>query len=218
MANEMMAKEFNDALDGIKKKYGRDEGIKRIMDVLKREAAGDDDRGRGRDRRHDDAEDRHQRARDSARRWADDEESDPEEMLEALLESFGPELASSIRECADRGPHAFVKDRRERREARDYRGSGFRHYGDGRRLSRDVDWGPYQNEPGPALEDFSARRGQSKRDETEPLGDRRRANDRALALDAGASGENLTFGTLANRSKPAETQASSRYHPLRSHH
>jgi hypothetical protein len=33
-----------------------------------------------------------------------------------------------------------------------------------------------------------------------------------------ASGENLTFGTLANRSKPAETQASSRYHPLRSHH
>jgi fructose-bisphosphate aldolase class 1 len=32
------------------------------------------------------------------------------------------------------------------------------------------------------------------------------------------SGENLTFGTLANRSKPAETQASSRYHPLRSHH
>jgi hypothetical protein len=33
-----------------------------------------------------------------------------------------------------------------------------------------------------------------------------------------ASGENLTFGTLANRSKPAETKASSRYHPLRSHH
>jgi hypothetical protein len=33
-----------------------------------------------------------------------------------------------------------------------------------------------------------------------------------------SSGENLTFGTLANRSKPAETQASSRYHPLRSHH
>ena len=33
-----------------------------------------------------------------------------------------------------------------------------------------------------------------------------------------ASGENMTFGTLANRSKPAETLACSRYHPLRSHH
>ena len=32
------------------------------------------------------------------------------------------------------------------------------------------------------------------------------------------SGENLTFGTLANRSKLVETLACSRYHPLRSHH
>jgi hypothetical protein len=39
-----------------------------------------------------------------------------------------------------------------------------------------------------------------------------------LGLPQMPSGENLTFGTLANRSKPAETQASSRYHPLRSHH
>jgi hypothetical protein len=41
---------------------------------------------------------------------------------------------------------------------------------------------------------------------------------RTGAGDEIPSGENLTFGTLANRSKPAETQASSRYHPLRSHH
>jgi KUP system potassium uptake protein len=32
------------------------------------------------------------------------------------------------------------------------------------------------------------------------------------------SGENLTFGTLAIPSKPAQTLACSRYHPLRSHH
>jgi hypothetical protein len=33
-----------------------------------------------------------------------------------------------------------------------------------------------------------------------------------------ASGENLTFGTLAIPSKSAQTLACSRYHPLRSHH
>jgi hypothetical protein len=43
-------------------------------------------------------------------------------------------------------------------------------------------------------------------------------HDAADQCQRAASGENLTFGTLANRSKPAETQASSRYHPLRSHH
>jgi hypothetical protein len=41
---------------------------------------------------------------------------------------------------------------------------------------------------------------------------------RRLVGKVKGSGENLTFGTLANRSKPAETQASLRYHPLRSHH
>jgi len=32
------------------------------------------------------------------------------------------------------------------------------------------------------------------------------------------SGANLTFGTLAGWPEPTETQASSRYHPLRSDH
>jgi hypothetical protein len=40
----------------------------------------------------------------------------------------------------------------------------------------------------------------------------------ALSRPSFASGQNLTFGTLAKPSKPAETLACSRYHLLRSDH
>jgi hypothetical protein len=43
-------------------------------------------------------------------------------------------------------------------------------------------------------------------------------NTPSAGPSAPSSGENLTFDTLANRSKPAETRACSRYHPSRSHH
>jgi hypothetical protein len=185
----MRPKELEALIADIREKHGKDAG-RRVFDALSPLREGDD-RGRDRDRRHDDAEDRHQRARDAAARFSRDVDGDIESLLEDLLEECGPELAGALREAAgdSRGPSHWAKDRRERRQARDYRGSGFRHYGDGRRLSRDApSWGPYVGQPEPPLEDFAARRGSALREETESLGgDRRRAHDRALALDAGAS-------------------------------
>jgi hypothetical protein len=101
-------------------------------------------------------------------------------------------LAGALREAANdaRGPSHWAKDRRERREARDYRSSGYRHYGDGRRLSRDEpDWGPYAAEPSKSLENFAGRQSEQEQ-EKGPVGDRRRANDRALAYD-GASDDQV---------------------------
>jgi hypothetical protein len=179
MANEF-AKELQAALDQFRRKHG-DDAARKALDLLRRE--GEDKRGVF-GFRHDDAEDRHHRARDAAGRWADDPAGDIEELIEEFCEACGPELAGTLREAANdsRGPAHWARDRRERREARDLR-PGFRHYGDGRRLSRDApDWGPYA-EQGKTLENFSERRCESKREESEPLGDRR-AHDRALAFDA----------------------------------
>jgi hypothetical protein len=134
-------------------------------------------------------EDRRHRARDAARRFADDDEAEIEELLEDLLENC-PELGAAIREAAEdrRGLGAWARDRRERREAQDYR-RGYRHYGDGRRIAaRDVEWGPYANQPSRPIENFAERRGESQREEVQPLGrDRRRAHDRAMAFDVGMS-------------------------------
>jgi rRNA maturation protein Nop10 len=178
-------------LDAIRRRHGND-ASRRVTEALDR-VLREGDR-----RREDDTgfpppprfggEDRHRRARDAALRWADDDEGHIEELLEELLEAC-PELGHVIREAAEdrRSPHHWAKDRRERREAEDYR-RGFRHFGDGRRISRDVSWGPYANEPSKPIENFSERRGESNREESNGLGgDRRRAAHDALAFDAGMS-------------------------------
>jgi hypothetical protein len=179
--NESMIspKEMEKILGDIRRRHGED-APRRVHDALSRLGEGED-----RDRRRGD--DRHHRARDAARRWDDDSEGDIESLLEDLLEECGGDLAGALREAANdaRGPAHWARDRRERREARDYRGSGYRHHGDGRRLSRD--YGPVnvgREEGSPNIEGFGERRGESQREEIGSVGDRRRANDRALALDA----------------------------------
>jgi hypothetical protein len=136
-----LPKELEAVLDSIKRRYGAADASRRVMDALRRETAGDRRRGDasvGFPQHRYAAEDRHERARDLARRYSDDQgEELVEELIETLAEAHPEIVGAAAREIADDrhgGPHGWARDRREMREARDFRsGKLF----DGRRVSRD---------------------------------------------------------------------------------
>jgi hypothetical protein len=178
----MNEREVRALMEDIRRSHGEDAG-RRVGDALRGLARRGEDRGR----RRDEAEDRHHRARDAARRFADDDEPGEEaaaELVEQLVEEY-PEIGHVIREAAEdrRGPSHWARDRRLSRDAM----RSFRP----RRLGRDFGPESMTSSTSPNIENFAERRGQSYREETTGL-DRRRAHD--MAYDAASAHD--TFARL----------------------